>query len=78
MDHDYIEERIKSRYRRKIFNEIEPEIIIQAHVPHVGTGSEEQRVTVGRCSDDSLGSKIPTCTWSVLHNELLAQPLRKP
>jgi hypothetical protein len=67
-----------ARHRRDVTDEIEIELVVVRRVDRVERTGQEKRVAVGRGTNDGLGADIATATRSVVHNKLLAEPLRKP
>jgi hypothetical protein len=64
--------------RRDIVEEIELEIVVERRVDCIGEADEQQRVTVGGRTHDRLGGHIGPGARSVLDDELLTEPIRKP
>ena len=63
------------RDRRDVADEIVIELVVERCADDVVHAGHEQGIAVRRCAHDSLGANKPAGTWSVLHNEWLAQPL---
>jgi hypothetical protein len=66
------------RDRRNVANEVETELVVQRCIGRVGNGDRKQRVPVWRGTNDRFGGNVAAGARPVLHDELLAKPLRQP
>ena len=64
--------------RRDIADEIVVELVVKRRVDDVRDCDQKERVAVGGRAHDRLGRDIAGGAWSVLDDELLAEPLRQP
>jgi hypothetical protein len=66
------------RDRRDVADEIEVELAVERRVDCVCRIDQEKRVAVWKRMHDHLGGYIGSGAWTVLDNELLAEPFRQP
>ena len=67
-----------ARDRCNVSDEIEIELVVQRRVDRIRRGNPKKRITIRLGAHDCLGSDIRACTWPVLDDELLVEPLRQP
>src|SRR5215472_16369695 len=67
-----------ARDRRDVEDEIEIELVVEGGVDRVHSNASEKRIAVGGRTYNGLGGDIAGSSWSVLDDELLAEPLRQP
>src|SRR5262252_5985543 len=67
-----------ARDRRDVADEIEIELVVEGGVDRVHESSHKERISVRGRVHDRLGADIAGSSWSVLDDELLAEPLRQP
>jgi len=67
-----------ARDRRDVADEIEIELAVEAGVDRVHESGHKERISVRGRVHDHLGADIAGSSWSVLDDELLAEPLRQP
>src|SRR5262245_60992992 len=67
-----------ARNRRDVADEIEIELVVEGGVDRVHESGHEERISVGGRVHDHLGADIAGSSWSVLDDELLAEPIRQP
>jgi hypothetical protein len=78
VDQHHIGRAKQSRDWRDVANEIEIKLFVERRVDRVPGRGQQQRVTVGRRSDDDLGGDIAAGPSTVLDHERLTEPLRQP
>src|SRR5713101_9151080 len=64
--------------RRDVADEIEIEPFVECCADSVIRTSQKERIAVGGRTHDGFRPDIATGPWPVVHDELLAEPLRQP
>src|SRR6516225_5189089 len=64
--------------RRDVADEIEIELVVERRIDCVESTDQEQRVAVGRGTHDRLGGDVAAGSRTVVDDERLTEPLRKP
>src|SRR5229473_5393892 len=68
---------MNTRDRHDVADEIEIELVVERGVDRVHRSGHKERISVRGRVHDHLGADIAASSWSVLDDELLAEPLRQ-
>src|SRR5205085_12695722 len=69
---------IETRDECNVAKKVETEFFVKRRVDSIRRRDEEERIAIWRGLHDRLGRDIATSARTVLHDELLAKPLRQP
>src|SRR5262245_54584720 len=67
-----------ARDRCDVTEEVEAELVVKGSIDRVGGTDCEERIAIGWSAHDRFGRDVGTAARTVLDDERLAEPFRKP